>query len=78
MASRRKRQPKPPPAEPDPELLAWRLRHKLSQQAAAVTIGCSRAGWQNWEQGKAPTPHFIRLAMQAIDARLHLKGTSNQ
>lgn len=45
----------------------WRTRHDLSQRAAALAIGCSRAAWQMWESGKHVAPRYIHLAMQAID-----------
>jgi DNA-binding XRE family transcriptional regulator len=53
--------------EPLPALVRWRKRHKLSQRAAAIAIGASRAAWVAWERGERRTPLYIRLAMKAID-----------
>jgi transcriptional regulator with XRE-family HTH domain len=55
------------------ELIAWRKRHKLSQRAAAIKLGCSRGAWLNWENGISRTPRYIRLAMLAIERGLELK-----
>ena len=57
------------PANP---FTAWRKRHKLSQRAAARTIGASRGAWMAWEQANE-APGYIRLAMLAVDAGIRLK-----
>ena len=58
------------------ELLKWRLDNELSQEEAAKLIGCSRRGYQNWEEGKSKIPRYVALAIAAIQVGLAPYGTN--
>lgn len=47
------------------DLKRWRELHKMSQQAAANAIGCSKMSIVNWEGGRK-IPLYIAMACTAI------------
>lgn len=48
------------------DFAAWRKRLRLSQAAAASTLGCGRRSVQNWESGASRVPYYIALACAAV------------
>lgn len=45
---------------------AWRRRHFKSQKAAGEALGLSARQIWSYENGEAPVPLYVRLAMAAI------------
>lgn len=56
------------------EFKAWRARHKLSERAAALAIGCSRTSIRSYEAGKSEIPRYIALACAAYSYGLKPMG----
>jgi len=44
----------------------WRTLMGYSTRQAADALGCSRQALDGWEQGRHPTPKYIKLAMDAL------------
>lgn len=50
------------------DLIAWRKRMNLTQEAAAEKLGCGRRSLQQWEDPERPQPipKYIGLACAAL------------
>jgi transcriptional regulator with XRE-family HTH domain len=51
--------------------LAWRKAQRLSANAAAKALGCSRTTLIAYELGKSQIPRYVALACAAIAAGLN-------
>ena len=65
--------PTPLPQAPWPK--GWREAMGYSIREAAKALGCSRAAWTGWEQGRHPAPRYIALAASALASGLGPCGT---
>lgn len=48
------------------DLITWRKRLNLTQEAAAEKLGCGRRSLQQWEGGIHDIPKYIGLACAAL------------
>lgn len=55
------------------KLKAFRKRHKLSQKACAELLGYKVRTWQEYEQGRLPTPDNLYQHIKHYDELVKLK-----
>lgn len=48
------------------DLIEWRKRLGVSQEAASALLGCGKRSIQHWESGKNAIPKYIALACAAV------------
>ena len=59
------------------QLRKWRLERRLSQEAAALRIGCSRRSIQLWESKTNKVPDYIAMAIAAANKNLTPYGAKS-
>lgn len=55
------------------DLKNW--RGPRTQRAAAELLGCAERSIRNWESGKTDIPHYIALAISAVQLGLPAYGS---